>query len=99
MPARRSALRLMLWLLVGALVLAACGLRQRQNRAAPTATPLATAITLTGGTLAPATASAADPTLAPTAGEPTATSAPTEPALGPLSFETGRNDYVALHSR
>ena len=53
---------------------------------------------LTGGTLAPATATptnigqaAADSTLAPIA-----TLAPTEPAGGPLSFETGRNDYVSM---
>ena len=73
MLARRPAWRLLLWLLLGALALAACGLRQRLNRAAPTPTPLATPVVLTGGTLAPAPATpttigpaAADPTLAPT---------------------------------
>lgn len=88
MTVRRPALRLLLWLLVGALALAGCGLRQRQNRAAPTATT-------SEPTVAP-TATAGDLTLAPTAGEPTATAAPTDLAIGPLSFETGRNDYVTL---
>ncbi len=93
MSTARRAAHWLTWLLVSGLLLAACGLRQRQTRAAPTATPFVVATALAGATQAPA-ATAAEPTVAPTAGEPTATIVPTDPALGPLSFVPGRNDYT-----